>query len=369
MEGDRSARAVDAPSTDTDRGAARSARGCQPEARGFKSRRVRHQVLEPEHAVPWAHGGPGPLGRIAQLAERAPEKREVTGSTPVPTTRIWFPDLSPSHRPGCRARSRRGPPPEPRPQRAPSAACRVLVTGLLTVLTLLVGARPAGAHSELIDSDPAPATVLDGTRSRSCCASAGRSRSTPHPCASTAPRAPGSTPAGPSIPTATAVPSPPPSPTWTTAPRRHLARRLGRRTTRPRRLHLPHRHRWHRARRVARRTAPGRRGRRHDRRLRVRSGPIRRVRRARRARRRGRGHRVPAPGPPPRDPTPAAHGMVRRGAGDHGRDRAPGADAAARPLGDALRWSVGGDVLGTRFAAPRWPGSSPCSSRHPSSCS
>ena len=25
-------------------------------------------------------------GRVAQLAERAPEKREVTGSTPVPTT-------------------------------------------------------------------------------------------------------------------------------------------------------------------------------------------------------------------------------------------------------------------------------------------
>jgi hypothetical protein len=27
-----------------------------------------------------------PSGRVAQLAERAPEKREVTGSTPVPTT-------------------------------------------------------------------------------------------------------------------------------------------------------------------------------------------------------------------------------------------------------------------------------------------
>jgi hypothetical protein len=25
-------------------------------------------------------------GRVAQLVERAPEKREVTGSTPVPTT-------------------------------------------------------------------------------------------------------------------------------------------------------------------------------------------------------------------------------------------------------------------------------------------
>ena len=29
---------------------------------------------------------PAPRGRVAQLAERAPEKREVTGSTPVPTT-------------------------------------------------------------------------------------------------------------------------------------------------------------------------------------------------------------------------------------------------------------------------------------------
>ena len=32
-------------------------------------------IQEPEH------------GRVAQLAERAPEKREVTGSMPVPTTR------------------------------------------------------------------------------------------------------------------------------------------------------------------------------------------------------------------------------------------------------------------------------------------
>src|ERR1700733_9648974 len=39
---------------------------CQAGGRGFKSRQVR--------------------GRIAQLVERAPEKREVTGSTPVPTT-------------------------------------------------------------------------------------------------------------------------------------------------------------------------------------------------------------------------------------------------------------------------------------------
>jgi hypothetical protein len=27
-----------------------------------------------------------PQGRVAQLVERAPEKREVTGSMPVPTT-------------------------------------------------------------------------------------------------------------------------------------------------------------------------------------------------------------------------------------------------------------------------------------------
>ena len=39
---------------------------CQAGGRGFKSRQVR--------------------GRIAQSVERAPEKREVTGSTPVPTT-------------------------------------------------------------------------------------------------------------------------------------------------------------------------------------------------------------------------------------------------------------------------------------------
>jgi hypothetical protein len=33
----------------------------------------------------WAAGARLP-GRVAQLVERAPEKREVTGSTPVPTT-------------------------------------------------------------------------------------------------------------------------------------------------------------------------------------------------------------------------------------------------------------------------------------------
>ena len=30
--------------------------------------------------------GDGASGRVAQLVERAPEKREVTGSMPVPTT-------------------------------------------------------------------------------------------------------------------------------------------------------------------------------------------------------------------------------------------------------------------------------------------
>ncbi len=40
---------------------------CQARGRGFKSRRDRH-------------------GRVAQSAERPPEKRKVTGSTPVPTT-------------------------------------------------------------------------------------------------------------------------------------------------------------------------------------------------------------------------------------------------------------------------------------------
>ena len=33
------------------------------------------------------HLGPPRRGRVAQLVERAPEKREVTGSTPVPTTK------------------------------------------------------------------------------------------------------------------------------------------------------------------------------------------------------------------------------------------------------------------------------------------
>jgi hypothetical protein len=54
---------------------------CQAGGRGFKSRQVRQPVS--------AEAGEADIsrhGRVAQLAERAPEKREVTGSTPVPTT-------------------------------------------------------------------------------------------------------------------------------------------------------------------------------------------------------------------------------------------------------------------------------------------
>ena len=46
---------------------------CQAGGRGFKSRRDRGWFTH--------------LGRVAQSAERPPEKRKVTGSTPVPTTR------------------------------------------------------------------------------------------------------------------------------------------------------------------------------------------------------------------------------------------------------------------------------------------
>ena len=47
---------------------------CQAGGRGFKSRQDRATTAVTR-------------GRVAQLVERAPEKREVTGSTPVPTTR------------------------------------------------------------------------------------------------------------------------------------------------------------------------------------------------------------------------------------------------------------------------------------------
>ena len=49
---------------------------CQAGGRGFKSRQDRKARCR----------GPTDFGRVAQLVERAPEKREVTGSTPVPTT-------------------------------------------------------------------------------------------------------------------------------------------------------------------------------------------------------------------------------------------------------------------------------------------
>jgi hypothetical protein len=54
---------------------------CQGGGRGFKSRQVRHRAPTRLRAV-----GVRLPGRVAQLVERAPEKREVTGSTPVPTT-------------------------------------------------------------------------------------------------------------------------------------------------------------------------------------------------------------------------------------------------------------------------------------------
>ena len=54
---------------------------CQGGGRGFKSRQVRRRALTRLRAA-----GARLPGRVAQLVERAPEKREVTGSTPVPTT-------------------------------------------------------------------------------------------------------------------------------------------------------------------------------------------------------------------------------------------------------------------------------------------
>ena len=53
---------------------------CQGGGRGFKSRQVRHQIPTRPCGRSWLPG------RVAQLVERVPEKREVTGSTPVPTT-------------------------------------------------------------------------------------------------------------------------------------------------------------------------------------------------------------------------------------------------------------------------------------------
>ena len=59
---------------------------------GLSSRRSRVQIPSgPRAELAVAEGALGTdslatRGRVAQLAERAPEKREVTGSTPVPTT-------------------------------------------------------------------------------------------------------------------------------------------------------------------------------------------------------------------------------------------------------------------------------------------
>ena len=50
---------------------------------GLSSRRSRVQIPS---GPPAASTRSAERGRIAQLVERAPEKREVTGSTPVPTT-------------------------------------------------------------------------------------------------------------------------------------------------------------------------------------------------------------------------------------------------------------------------------------------
>jgi hypothetical protein len=57
---------------------------CQGGGRGFKSRQVRSQrPTAPAGGRTWLPG------RVAQLVERAPEKREVRGSMPRPTTARW----------------------------------------------------------------------------------------------------------------------------------------------------------------------------------------------------------------------------------------------------------------------------------------
>ena len=61
---------------------------CQAGGRGFESRRDR-SGLPIGSLVAYVDWGQHPnplLGRVAQLAERPPEKRKVTGSTPVSTT-------------------------------------------------------------------------------------------------------------------------------------------------------------------------------------------------------------------------------------------------------------------------------------------
>src|SRR5690606_37967751 len=64
---------------------------CQAGGRGFKSRRDRHLRSSPPGRRRLAAREGGGHGRVAQLAERPPEKRKVTGSTPVPTTRMTRP--------------------------------------------------------------------------------------------------------------------------------------------------------------------------------------------------------------------------------------------------------------------------------------
>src|SRR3954452_4058532 len=63
---------------------------CQGGGRGFKSRQDRSGVTPAAAREAKPTGGGGAVsarhGRIAQLAEHAPEKRGVTGSTPVPAT-------------------------------------------------------------------------------------------------------------------------------------------------------------------------------------------------------------------------------------------------------------------------------------------
>ena len=55
---------------------------CQAGGRGFESRRDRSGVNPNGNS----HQGDGHNGRVAQSAEHTPEKRRVTGSTPVSTT-------------------------------------------------------------------------------------------------------------------------------------------------------------------------------------------------------------------------------------------------------------------------------------------
>ena len=69
---------------------------------GLSSRRSRVQI--PSGPLARVSGTPeNDYGRVAQLVERAPEKREVTGSMPVPTT------TSSRRDPHCGAHLKAGP--------------------------------------------------------------------------------------------------------------------------------------------------------------------------------------------------------------------------------------------------------------------